>query len=229
MTAEAATLTPDAALTALRAEADAGRAGIEPETGREVLGLRVARISELTAEWRMQLGLEDRLTLAEALWQMDIQETRIAAVKLLTQARIQPDQGYWQLLTSWLLDCDSLAMADLMGDAGARRLLADPSRLDEVESWTRSRHLWTKRAALVVTLPWAKKNNLKPADLQARDRILDWASAYLSDKDPVIQTAVAVWIRDLSKHDPQTARAFLDEHGARMKPFARKEASKHLA
>jgi hypothetical protein len=40
---------------------------------------------------------------------------------------------------------------------------------------------------------------------------------------------VAWWVRDLSKHDVPRARAFLDQHGARLKPFARKEAARHLA
>ncbi len=43
-----------------------------------------------------------------------------------------------------------------------------------------------------------------------------------------MQKAVAWWVRDLSKHDPDRARAFLAEHGAGLKSFARKEAARHL-
>ena len=43
------------------------------------------------------------------------------------------------------------------------------------------------------------------------------------------QKAVAWWLRDLSKHDPARTAAFLASHGARLKPFARKEAGKYLA
>ncbi|MDG1431462.1 MAG: DNA alkylation repair protein, partial [Paracoccaceae bacterium] len=43
-----------------------------------------------------------------------------------------------------------------------------------------------------------------------------------------IQKAVAWWLRDLSKRDPERVVEFLDHHGEQMKPFARKEASKYL-
>ena len=120
------------------------------------------------------------------------------------------------------------AFADHASIAGQKRLVADPRRLDDVEPWTRSDHLWTRRAALVMTLPWAKQNHPKPAEEAARDRILGWAAGYVEDREWFIQKAIAWWVRDLSKHDPARARAFLDTHGATLKPFARKEAGKYL-
>lgn len=123
---------------------------------------------------------------------------------------------------------DAWAIADHACIAGQRRLLADPARLDEVETWTQSDHMWTRRAALVITLPWTKQNNPTEADLAIRDRVLGWAAGYVDDRDWFIQKAVAWWLRDLSKHDPARTRRFLDAHGDRLKAFARKEAGKYL-
>jgi len=89
--------------------------------------------------------------------------------------------------------------------------------------------MWTRRAALVMTLPWTKQNFPKPQELAARDRILGWCAALASDPDWFIQKAVAWWVRDLSKHDAARARGFLADHGARLKTFAQKEAARHLA
>jgi 3-methyladenine DNA glycosylase AlkD len=50
----------------------------------------------------------------------------------------------------------------------------------------------------------------------------------VSDPDWFIQKAVAWWLRDLSKRDPNRTRAFIDAHGDQMKPFARKEATRLL-
>jgi 3-methyladenine DNA glycosylase AlkD len=224
-------ITPEAALAALRAEADPVRAVQEAaylKSPREVLGLRVPRITELATGWREGLAVEERVALADALWRMDIHETRVAAAKLLVQARIRPDEGVWTLIASWVPEFDGWAIADQASDAGARRLVADPSRLDEVEGWTVSPHMWSRRAALVMTLPWARLNNLRPEDAARRARILGWAAGYVPDRDWFIQKAVAWWLRDLSKHDPQATRDFLAAHGERMKPFARKEAARHL-
>jgi len=97
--------------------------------------------------------------------------------------------------------------------------LADPQRLDVVETWTQSGELWSKRAALVATLPWTKQNNPKPEELDARERILGWAAGYLPVKNGILQKAIAWWVRDLSRHDPVRAAAFIEDNRATLKPY----------
>ena len=195
---------------------------------RRYLGIAVPILTDLATEWRAARSFEERVALADQLWQTDIHEARVAAAKLLVQARIRPDDAVWELIASWVPQFDAWAIADHACDAGQRRVLADPSRLDQVEGWTRSDHMWTRRAALVITLPWAKMENLKPQDSEIRARVLGWAAAYLPDRDWFIQKAIAWWLRDLSKHDADLTRTFLDLHSDQMKSFARKEAGKYL-
>ncbi len=195
---------------------------------RPYIGVSNPVINNLTKIWRGELDVPQRVQLASELWQTNIFEARLAATKLLTQARIRPDDAVWALIQSWTPDFDSWALADHACMAGQKRLVADPSRLDEVELWTTSDHMWTRRAALVITLPWTKQNHPKPDDLARRDRILGWAATYVPDRDWFIQKAIAWWLRDLSKHDPERTRDFLTSYGDRMKPFARKEAAKYL-
>lgn len=217
-----------ATLKALADDSKAAEMAAYHKAPRVYLGVSVPQITELANGWREQLSVEDRVTLADDLWQTDIHEARIAAAKLLTQARLRPDEGAWRLIVSWVPQFDGWCLADHACDAGERRLLADPTRVDEVETWTTSDHMWTRRAALVITLPWTKMNFPKPADMVIRDRVLGWAATYVTDPDWFIQKAVAWWLRDLSKHDAERTRAFLAAHGDKMKPFARKEAAKHL-
>lgn len=198
------------------------------KTPRRYLGIRVPVLTDLAKSWREGLDVEARVALADALWRSDVHEARIAASKLLTQARIRGDGPVWRLIASWVPDFDGWAIADHVCDAGARRLLADPARLDEVEEWTVSDRMWTRRAALVITLPWTRQNHPKPEDEAIRDRVLGWAARYADDRDWFIQKAIAWWVRDLSKHDPVRALAFLAAEGARLKPFARTEAGRHL-
>jgi 3-methyladenine DNA glycosylase AlkD len=196
---------------------------------RQYLGIALPQVETLTDRWRAELTLDGRLQLAADLWHTNIHEARIAAAKLLTQARIRPDQAAWELIQSWVPDFDAWAIADHTSIAGQKRLVADPSRLDTVETWVASPHMWTRRAALVMTLPWTKQNFPKPQELATRDRVLGWCATLTADPDWFIQKAVAWWVRDLSKHDAPRARAFLEEHGARLKPFARKEAARHMS
>ncbi|MES2813572.1 MAG: DNA alkylation repair protein [Pseudomonadota bacterium] len=195
---------------------------------RVYLGATVPQIEDLTDRWRAELKLDDRIALAAHLWETNIHEARLAAAKLLTQARIRPDEAAWELITSWVPDFDGWALADHASIAGQKRLVADPSRLDAVETWVASPHMWTRRAALVMTLPWTKQNFPKEQDLAIRARVLGWCAALAPDRDWFIQKAVAWWVRDLSKHDAEAAQAFLAAHGETLKPFARKEAARHL-
>lgn len=224
-------MTLDDALDQLRARAEPGRAEGMAEyhkVPRDYLGVPNPAINDLTTEWRRTLSVGDRVALADALWRTDIFEARLAAAKLLTQARITPDDAVWTLITSWLPDLDSWAIADHAMTAGQRRLMADLTRMDEVEQWTKFESHWIRRAAIIVTLPLAKLNNLKPPEAQARERVLGWAADYVQDSEWFIQKSVAWWLRDLSKHDPDRVRAFMAANGRQMKPFARKEAEKFL-
>ncbi|WP_210527837.1 DNA alkylation repair protein [Rubellimicrobium arenae] len=220
------------ALSALEAEGDPARAAemaAYHKAARRYLGLSVPRIGELADEWREGATVEERVALADELWGTDVHEARIAAAKLLTQARIRPDdEPVWRLIASWVQTFDAWAIADHACNAGSRRLVADPRRLDEVEHWVGSDHMWTRRAALVITLPWTKDRFPKPADLAARERVLGWCERLAPDRDWFIQKAIAWWLRDLSKRDPDRVRAWLADHGDGLKPFARKEAARLL-
>lgn len=221
----------DEALAALKAAVVPGRAegsATYHKVARVYLGVPNPAINDLAASWRKDLSVEARVALASALWETDIFEARITAAKLLTQARMRPDGAVWDLIRSWVPQFDSWAIADHVCSAGGRRLIADPARLDQVDAWTGSEHMWSRRAALVMTLPWTKQNFPSAQDLEISDRILGWAAGYVADRDWFIQKAVAWWLRDLSRHDPARAQAFLERYGDQMKGFARKEAGKYL-
>ena len=220
------------ALAQLSALADPDRAiemAAYHKVPRRYLGLANPALNDLVTEWRAACTVDDRVDLAAALWDTDIHEARIAAAKLLTQARIKPgDEAAWQLICTWVPAFDAWAIADHACIAAQKRIAADPNRIETVETWTTSPLMWARRAALVATLPFTRQNHPKPFELAIRDRVLGWCALYAEDRDWFIQKAVAWWVRDLSKHDPVRAAAFLEAHGPRLKTFARNEAAKYL-
>ncbi len=222
-------MTPIEQLQTLANPARAAEMPAYHKAPRRYLGIAAADIAALTDQWRAALSLDDRIALASSLWDSDIHEARLAAARLLTQARIRPDAAAWSLIQSWVPGFDAWALADHASIAGQKRVIADPDRLETVESWVTSPHMWTRRAALGMTLHWTKQNHPKPQDLASRDRILGWCAALAPDPDWFIQNAVAGWVRDLSRHDAPRARAFLDANGSRLKPFAQKEAARYLS
>ena len=224
-------MTLDEALAALNTLIEPGRAEGMAEyhkVPRTYLGIPNPVINDLTQSWRQQLEVAERVALASELWDTDIFEARLAAAKLLTQARIRPDDEAWALICAWVPDFDSWAIADHAMMAGQKRLVAVPERIEEIEAWTQAKPHWTRRAAMVITLPFAKQNHPKPHENAIRERVLGWASTYVRDPEWFIQKSVAWWLRDLSKHDPERVRAFMAENGKHMKPFARKESEKYI-
>ena len=224
-------MTLDDALSQMKAHIEPGRAeGMRGyhKIDREYLGIANGPLDDLAKEWRRSLSVDERVSLADGLWQTNIYEARVVAAKLLTQARIKDDGAVWRLIASWVPDFDCWAIADHAMMAGQRRVTADPSRLDEVETWTTSDHMWTKRAALVITLPFNRTRDASDEERATRERVLNWAAGYVDDKQWFIQKAVAWWLRDLSKRDPERVKEFLETYGDQMKNFARKEASKYL-
>ena len=163
-----------------------------------------------------------RLALSVRLWREPVWDLKIVAARNLARDDVPPSEAVWRFVRARMPDLDGWAVADCLATVGSRCLLANPRRLDVVETWVRSRHLWTRRAALVFTLAWTKHG-------RDPERMLGWAAGLASDPQWFIQKAIGWWLRELSKRDPARVRRFLADHGAALKGVARREATKYLA
>ncbi|MDD7970305.1 DNA alkylation repair protein [Roseinatronobacter alkalisoli] len=199
------------------------------KTTREFLGISAQVLDELARDMRRDHDVAERCAMARALWDSDIHEARILAAKLLTQARMRPDDRVaWDLIAAWAQDFDSWALADHAAIAGAKRLQADPARLAQVAEWITHPNMWTRRAALVMTLPWTRLPHPKPEDIAVREQVLGWAEQLVPDRDRFIQKAVAWWLRDLSRRNPDRVRQFLAGPGAALSRPAQREAARNM-
>ena len=97
------------------------------KVSRPYLGVATTDIDRCQKAWRTKLNVPERVDLARGLWASNIFEARVAAAKLLTQARLRPDDGAWDLIQSWVPEFDSWALADHVATAGQKRLIADPA------------------------------------------------------------------------------------------------------
>jgi len=211
-------------IRALRTRADAKRAEWEEAYQKsrwEHWGVALPGMDAAIKETLGDLGQKDALSLCVRLWREPVWDLKIVAGRILARKSIEPDAKVWRFVTERLADLDGWAVADNLAMAGSRCLVADPGRLDAVEAWIESPHLWTRRAALVFTLPWTK---------EARDpeRMLGWAARLAEDRQWFIQKAVGWWLRELSKRDPKRVRRFLKDHGEKLTGVGRREAMKYL-
>ena len=116
-------MTPEAALSELEALSDAERAegmAAYHKAPRRYLGVAVPEIDRLAKGWRDGKTVTERAELADGLWQTDVHEARIAAAKLLTQARLEPDDTpAWEVICGWVPTFDAWAVADHAASAEA--------------------------------------------------------------------------------------------------------------
>ena len=211
-------------IAALRQNADPHRAAQEKryqKSSWEHWGVAVPKMDAAIRAAVADLGQRDSLALATRLWREPVWDLRIVAARVLARKAVAPDADVWAFVTRRMGDLDGWAVADNLAVVGGRCLLADPLRLDLVAAWVDSPHLWTRRAALVFTLPWTREN-------RDPERMLLWAARLASDRQWFIQKAIGWWLRELSKRDPSRVRRFLAEDGAALMAVARREATKYL-
>lgn len=195
----------------LRALGDADRAArsaARHKRARETLGVAPADLDPLVAGWRAALAPGERVDLARALWDTDIHEARIAAAKLLLQARMRPDADAWAAILDWAPALDALEIADAVAAAGQRRLASDPARLADLNPFVEAANPLQRRLALTMTAAWARMNHPRPSDTVIRDRALEWAALLHHDGNGAVRQAVEGWLRDLRRHDPERADAW---------------------
>jgi 3-methyladenine DNA glycosylase AlkD len=168
-----------------------------------------------------ELKQDEALSLCARLWGEPVWDLKILAGRILARKSIEPDARVWGFVTERLPDLDGWAVADNLANVASRCLIEDARRLDAVEAWIENPHLWTRRAALVFTLPWAKGE-------RDPERMLGWAGRLADDREWFIQKAIGWWLRELSKRDPERVRRFLEEYGRKLTGVAKREAKKYL-
>jgi 3-methyladenine DNA glycosylase AlkD len=211
-------------LEALRALGDATRAEYEKAYQKsrwEHWGVSLPKMDAAIKQTFGDLTQDQALSLCQRLWRETVWDLKIVAGRILARKSIEPDADVWSFVTERLADLDGWAMADNLATGASRCLLADSSRLNAVEAWIESPHMWTRRAALVFTLPWTKGEH-------DPEQMLGWAARLADDREWFIQKAVGWWLRELSKRDPERVRRFLDEYGRKLTGVAKREATKYL-
>ncbi|WP_339112177.1 DNA alkylation repair protein [Thioclava sp. GXIMD2076] len=223
------------ALYALEAWTDADRAAqIKAQTGTScrVIGVTATGITDMAAMWREALDNEGRVSLAHELWQSGIFEARIAAAKLLTQARMRPDDMAWQLLTQWIEEADCFALIDALCKPAAKRLQGNLARLSQLDAWAADGQptlsgdleedeldddaieppqgpVGPKIAIFLMTRPYTKLRNPKPEDHRVQDHLLTLAARLAPGAPVELSRAIGRWLADLAKFERARVEHFL--------------------
>lgn len=192
------------------------------KSNREHWGISVPECDKLVRAISKGLNDSELLLFATDLWESNIFDAMICATKILTLSRIKPSIVVWNKILQFLKQVDGWALEDSLARVAGNCILFNTSLLDEVENWTKHPNFWMRRAALVYTLPFAKRG-------RNPDKMLQWASSYASDSEWFIQKAIGWWLRVLGEHNPERVSLFLTLHWEKLKGVAKKEAIRKLS
>lgn len=171
----------------LRAAGDPKRATAEKRYMKSVRvhwGVGAPKIDAILA--KIVDGVDEK-TLRDAaalLWKQEASwDAMIAGGRLLALRQVPASAALWRQVGSAMKSVDGWALADQLAQPARKCLLAEPARLDDLETWLDHRDVWHRRACLVFTLPWSKRG-MDPA------RSLDWAARLVIDDEWFIQKAI---------------------------------------
>jgi 3-methyladenine DNA glycosylase AlkD len=178
-----------------------------------VYGVRVPRLREMARTWQRahkEIDLAALVPLIDALWAGDSREERVLAVHLLTRyKRLIPGLD-WAHFDRWRPRLDDWEPTDgLASWVLAPWLMADrEARLPHLRALIADEHLWSRRLALVATVPI----NRKPDGGTIPDLTLDLVERVKHERERMITKAVSWALRELTKTHPRRVEAYLAQN-----------------
>lgn len=207
------------------------RAGSEMvmKTRLLVHGVRVPDLRQIAAGWKAdhkQLGRDDVLAVAEVLWTGESLEERTLANLLLASYPKVVAGLPWDVFDCWRRLVDNWGVGDALATTVfGPWLLANPGdRLHHLEALIADEDLWSRRLALVATVPLNRRATTAVPDLT-----LELVDRVKHEREPMITKAVSWALRELSKSDPDRVAAYLDDNRTALPSHVLREVQNKLA
>ena len=157
-------------------------------------------------------GFAEALECAERLLDERSIEAKTLGIELLGRFHRSFEPALLERARRWLAGnrCDNWALTDNLSIRVLAPFLGrSPELVRRLRIWTRSRHLWVRRAAAVSLVPLARHG----FQLDAAYRV---ATALLADREDLVRKATGWLLRDAGKTDPARLEAYLLSRGPRV-------------
>lgn len=184
--------------------------GTSAPTELWVYGVRVPDLRKIARAWRrahQEIAQENLVAVLNALWNGQSREERKLVIYLLLDyERRIPDLSQ-ALFERWRRDIDSWEMADGVGWILGLWLVGDPeTRLDYLWRLIADEDVWSRRVALVVTIPINRDN----PGFTIPDLTLELVDQVKQERHPMMTKAVSWVLREMIKNHRDRVVAYLD-------------------
>lgn len=173
---------------------------------------------------RPKMTKEEMWPFIDTLWNSEWFEEQGAALLLLDRIAKELTPADLPHLKIMVGDCEGWAMLDWISTRalGVMAMNYPEEIYTKVRTWTRSKHLWTRRASILIHVMPARKKQLRA------DVALSTFAELLHEKEFFIRKAIGWALREMCKHYPEMTLEFLKEHKAEASVLTMREGSRNL-
>jgi 3-methyladenine DNA glycosylase AlkD len=167
---------------------------------------------------------EEVMLLARELWESEWFEEQAIGIMLLERyvKEFTPtDLPYFKRIVG---ECEGWAMLDWISThiLGIMAMNYGDPIYKKVRTWTKSKHLWTRRAAILIHCAPARKQKLRA------EYALPTFEELLHEKEFFIRKAIGWALREIARHYPEITFEFLKEHKNEASGLTMREGARRL-
>lgn len=192
----------------------------------EHYGVTVPAIRSVAKAVRRQhadLGHDDLVALATALWAAPVHERRMATVELLDLYADRLRPADLKLLERLLRESKTWALVDSLAASVVGPLIEHhPKSAAVLDRWATDDDIWIRRSALLALLIALRRGE---GDFERFSR---YADAMLDEKEFFIRKAIGWVLRETSKKQPERVRKYVASRLERMSGVTFREAVRRL-
>lgn len=178
---------------------------------KKFYGLKTAVLDDcVKSVWhtKPKLSKADLLPVINSLWNSDWFEEQAAALMLLERVQKELTPADLPMIKKMVAQCEGWAMLDYISTKmlGAMAMQYGDDIYPKVRKWSSSKHLWTRRASILIHVLPARRKQLRA------EYAFDTFEELLHEKEFFIRKAIGWTLREIVKHYPESTFEFLREH-----------------
>jgi 3-methyladenine DNA glycosylase AlkD len=197
------------------------------KSSKDFYGLKNAAIMEAFLKVfpkKEKIAKEEAIDLGLQLWASNWFEEQLAGLMLLQRIAKELTPGDLPILKKIADECEGWGMLDYLATKhlGTLALNYGDAIYSKVRKWTKSKHLWTRRAAVLIHVLPARKKQLRG------DYALPTFVELLHEKEFFIRKAIGWTLREIAKHYPEMTYEFLKDHRDEVSGLTMREGARRL-
>ncbi len=171
-----------------------------------------------------KLDKDDLITLGLELWSSNWFEEQAAGLMLLERCDKELTPKDLPMLKKITEECEGWAMLDYLATRHLGTLAMNyPDEVyPKVRKWTKSKHLWTRRAAILIHVRPSRKEQLRA------EFAIGTFEELLHEKEFFIRKAIGWTLREIGKHYPDLTFEILKEHKPDASGLTMREGGRNL-